>query len=60
MVMYRLKDIAGGVGAYLRERLREASTFSGLAFLIYAGDRRAISLAIGCALLAVILSDRKK
>lgn len=49
----------GYAGLYFGRRLREASSLAGLAFLIHEVWPHAVWLAIGCAVLAVLLPERK-
>ncbi len=47
-------------GAFVKTRLQEASTYAGLAFLLYTGDRSAVALAVLCALAAILLPETRK
>lgn len=47
------------LGAFAKTRLAEASTFAGLAYLM-AEVPHGVELGVLCALLAVILPERRK
>ncbi len=48
------------VGEWLTTRLTEASTYSGLAFLLYMGDHKAYVLSLICCGAAIILPELRK
>lgn len=55
---YQLGPI-GKFAVYTGKRLTEASSYSGLAFLVYTLWPRGIYIAAACAVAAVLLAERK-